>query len=158
MKKLIALLIVICIIACGCGKEETKNTTTPAPTEEVKTSSTTSNDKENTVEEVEEWVASSRYKRDLEVYDCLISTIQVALIGKGVLETMKDVPTAYFDIDSTGVTVTNVSQELQDELTMIDSDWKQSYMKLDPCRITLVGDGSIVTIKREVEPVNPLSK
>ena len=158
MKKLIALLMVICIMACGCGKEETKNTTTPAPTEEVKTSSTTSNDKENTVEELEEWVATSRYERDLETYNALIANIQVGLTSKAVYNIMKDVPTAYFDIDSTGVKVTNVFQELQDELDWINPDWKNTYMKLDPCRITIEGDGKTMTIKREVEPVNPLNK
>ena len=91
MKKLLTILLVICIMACGCGKEEPKatNNTTPVPTKETKQSADTpTSDPAQAVKEV---LDESRLNKDIETYDWLIASVQLALIEKDVFPILKDI-------------------------------------------------------------------
>ena len=143
MKKLIALLMVICIMACGCGKEETKNTTTPAPTAETKAS----DDMEKLEEEIDEQVKASRVKLDLETYDAMIAALQLGLTDKKAYAAMKDVEEAYIDITPDGVKLTNIDDALLDAILMFNPDFMDNTMH-DDYRIKI----SKMTITREKAP------
>ena len=103
MKKLIAILM-ICVMLCGCSKEEPKNTntTTPAPTEETKPAAdepTSAPDSDPTptmsleelADAINEELDDSRLQVDIEKYDMLVSVIMLTLIDKNVAPIFKDI-------------------------------------------------------------------
>lgn len=161
MKKVSILLLIICIMVCGCSsKPETPAPTqaptqelTPEPTKAPTDTPTPMDDLDQLAQEVNDAVEKARIQTDKTKYDCLIENIQLAMANKNMTGILQDVH-GEVTFDETGAHLNGLPEilvaDIQEVLDYLEDDLSY-YTTHKPYSFNI--DGYQIT--RTNEPIDP---
>lgn len=171
MKKVITIVMMMCIMLCGCDKadtpatkapdsttttptkeptqEPTKEQSTPEPTKEETANDTTPTiSAEELIDEINAEISESQAKTTLLNYDSMVSAANIALCTPSVIDELSKLGTGHIVMSPDGIVFDNIGTEMQKELQNILGDL--SDMKFyQECSIRIDSPGIIT---RETPP------
>ena len=171
MKKVITIVMIMCIMLCGCDKtdtptakapdsttttptkeptqEPTKEQSTPEPTKEETSNDTTPTiSAEELIEEINAEIDESQMNTTIANYDSMYIAANIALANPDVLDETFKLGDGYIKMSPDGITFENISPALQNEIANFLGDLSELkfYQK---CSIKINANA---TTTREQQP------
>lgn len=147
MKKIIVIVLISCIMLCGCSKEENSPQQTAPATEQTKAPTAVPtkdpieahvddvlDDLQELNDEIQSEIEITNLRTDVNTYDTLVSCLNMAMIEKEIVQELKDVQ-AEVIINENGLQFKNISEATANAISKSIEN--------------IVGDISVLTTHKE---------
>ena len=162
MKKLIVLLMAVCLVFCGCSKEEPKTaaptteptqeatTTEPAKEAKITEAATPTISDDELLKEIYDEIDDAKIATTQNNYDAMVSATNIALADESVLKEVAQLGDGYIDMGPDGIKFDNIGPEMQKaiENTLGNLSDLKFYQK---CSIKVGGNGVVYRESPEQE-------